>query len=167
MLQPFESFKQIYIERLLQLKKRYLVSQTYMRKFEHFDTGEEINLLLSDYEDRVIAKTHWDALKNDPFRAILDLQNTEHILKLQEMLSEGSKYRLFWAVVRDAKDLEKRINTKLPDNLKRYIEKNTNWRIGRDKIIRPSLQLIFGELFIILKYAGQTLRVKLEDIENA
>ena len=45
--------------------------------------------------------------------------------------------------------------------------KNTNWRISANEAIRPSLQVIYGELFIVLKRGSQTLRVKFEEIEKA
>jgi len=167
MLQPFEQFKPVYIDRLLKLNKRYLVAQSYTRLSNQFAEEKKIHILLSDYEEYVLAKTHWDALKTDPYRAVLDLQKSEHKAKLIEMLDMASKYLVFWAIVKSVKELEALINTRFPEHLKRYIEKQTNWRVGRDKTLRPSVQLIFGELFIILKYSGQTLRVKFEEIEKA
>jgi hypothetical protein len=166
MLQPFELFKVTYIERLLKLRKHYLVTQSYSRGEKLFDEQKE-SLLVSDYEEYVLAKTHWDALASDRYRAIIDLEKPEHKGKLMEMLQENSRYRLFWAVVDDTAKLKKFIDLKYADHTKRYIEQNTNWRIGRDLTLRPSLQLIFGEVFIVLKHGRQTLRVKFEEIEKA
>jgi hypothetical protein len=59
------------------------------------------------------------------------------------------------------------MDLKYKDNIRRYIMKNTSWRISANEAIRPSLQVIYGELFIILKRGSQTLRVKFEDIEKA
>ena len=41
MLQPFELFKPLYIDRLAGLKKRYLVSQSYSRGFNHLDDEQK------------------------------------------------------------------------------------------------------------------------------
>jgi hypothetical protein len=155
------------MERLIQLKKRYLVTQTYTRYVDHLFEYQKENLLVSDYEDYVLAKTHWDAIKGDRYRAIIDLEKPEHKTKILEMLSEDSKYRLFWAIVENVEKLQKQIDLQYAQHTKRYIEQHTQWRMGRDVTLRPSLKLIFGELFILLKYSGQTLRVKFEDIEKA
>jgi hypothetical protein len=166
MLQPFELFKVAYIERLTGLKKRYLVSQAYPRGYNHFADEQKTNILLSDYDILGGANIHLNAVKHDKYAAILDLEKPAHKKKLAEMLEPDSKYRVFWAVVKSKKELEERINLRYKENLRRYIEKHTNWRIDRDSTIKPSVQVTFGELFIILKYASQTLRIKFEDIEK-
>jgi hypothetical protein len=167
MFQPFEQFKTIYVEKLIGLKKSYLVSQTYKRANDPFAEEDKIDILLTDYDNLGAANIHLNAVKHDKFSAILDLENPKHKAKLVEMLSPSSKYNLFWSVVRSSKELQQRINTKYKDNMRRYIERNTNWRIGRDTIIYPSAEVTFGELFIVLKYSGQTLRIKFEEIEKA
>ena len=48
----------------------------------------------------------------------------------------------------------------------RYIQEHSRAGISPTKSMRPSLQLIFGELFVVLKYGAETLRTKLSDIEK-
>ena len=81
------------------------------------------------------------------------------------MLMAGSRYRIYFAVVRSAKELENLVNKKYKDKLKQYVDKQTNWRISRDAIVKPTIQLSFGELYIILKHGSQHIRIKFEDIE--
>jgi len=81
------------------------------------------------------------------------------------MLSTGSGYRIFLAVVRSAKELENNINKNYRDKLKKYVEKHTNWRISQDTIVKPTIQLSFGEIFIILKHGNQVIRIKFEELE--
>jgi hypothetical protein len=166
MLQPFEIFKPLYVDRLAELKKRWLVTQSYGRGHQHFQDERKTNILLSDYDILGGANIHFNAVKHDKYAAIIDLEKPTHKQKLKEMLGPGSKYRLFWAVVKSKKELEERINRRYKENMRRYIELHTNWRIDRDTSIRPSVQVTFGELFIILKYASQTLRIKFEEIEK-
>ena len=64
-------------------------------------------------------------------------------------------------------EIKKRVDLKYKSNIKRWITANTEWRIGADEIIKPALQVVFGELFIILKRGSQTRRIKFEDIEKA
>jgi hypothetical protein len=167
MLQPFEEFKPVYINRLMQLERRWLVSQTYTRVKE-IDEGRSsvrINLLLSDYAALGEAKLHHNAVKNDRYASIIDLMHPPHLNKIREMLMTESGYRIFFAVVRSAKELENTVNRKYKERLKQYVEKQTNWRISRDSVVRPTIQLSFGELFIILKHGNQSIRIKFQEIE--
>lgn len=166
MLQPFELFKPIYIDRLTGLKKRYLVSQSYSRGFNHLDDEHKTNILLSDYDLLGAANIHLNAVKHDQYAAILDLEKPKHKTKLAEMLEPGSKYRVYWAIVKSKKELEGRINGNYKDHMRKYITLHTNWRIDRDTSLTPSIQVTFGELFIILKYGNQTLRIKFEELEK-
>jgi len=166
-LQPFEEFKPVYLSRLMRLGRRWMVSQTYHRARELASdpAGSRISLLLSDYAEPGEARLHLNAVKKDPYAAIIDLENPVHLKKIQDMLSAGSGYRLFFAVVRSAKELENQINRYYKEKLKKYIENQTNWRISRDAVVKPTIQLSFGEIFIILKHGNQHIRIKFGDIE--
>ncbi len=168
MLQPFEEFKAAYLSRLIQLGRRYLVSQTYhrVRETEADPALRRVNLLLSDYMEPGEAKLHVNAVKKDRYAAIIDLENPAHLKKLQAMLTAGSHYRVFFAVVRSASALENLMNRKYKDKLKNYVDKQTDWRISHDAIVKPMIQLSFGELFVILRHRNQHIRIRLEDIEK-
>ena len=168
MLQPFENFKPAYLTRLMELGRRWLVSQTYHRaQSSPADTPDStISLLLSDYVELGEARLHLNAVKKDRYAAIIDLQHPGHQEKIREMLAAGSGYRLFFAVVRSAKELENLVNKKYKDNLKRWVEKQTDWRISNNAVVKPTIQLSFGELFIILRHANQYIRIKFEEIEQ-
>jgi len=166
MFQPFELFKPEYINRLIRMDKIYLVSQTYDKAFDHFE-ATKTGILLTDYDQLGLAQIHYSAVKNDKYASIIDLTNPKHKAKILEMLHPDSEYRLFWAIVKSIDDVKKRLDLKYKDNIRRYIMKQTTWRIDASEAIRPSLQVIYGELFIILKRGNQTLRVKFDDIEKA
>lgn len=168
MLQPFEPFRPGYLPRLLRLGKRYLVSQTYhrVRELDSDPASARVNLLFSDYSEPGEARLHVNAVKKDPYAAIIDLENPVHLQKIQKMLETGSRYRIFFAVVHSAKELENLVNRKYKDKLKRYVDQQTDWRISRDAIVRPTIQLSFGEIFIILKHGNQRIRIKFEEIEK-
>jgi hypothetical protein len=168
MLQPFEEFKPVYLSRLMKLGRRYLVSQTYyrVREMETDPPCSRVNLLFSDYMELGEAKLHVNAVKKDRYAAIIDLENPVHLKKMQEMLAAGSGYRMFFAVVRSAKELENLVNRKYKDKLRHYVDKQTDWRISHDAIVKPMIQLSFGELFVILKHRNQHIRIKFEEIEQ-
>ena len=166
MFQPFELFKPEYINRLIKMDKIYLVSQSYDKAFDNFE-ATNTDILFTDYDELGAAQIHYSAVKKDKYASIIDLTNPKHKTKILEMFHTDSGYRLFWAIVKKVDDVKKRIDLKYKDNIRRYLMKNTTWRIDASEGIRPRLQVIYGELFIILKRGNQTLRVKFEDIEKA
>ncbi len=167
MLRPFEPFKAIYIPKLLELKRYWLVSQTYHHHDNPVTTEAKTNLLLTDYEDGNMARAHLKSLNNDKYAALLNLQNPLHKAKVLELIGVHSRFHVSWAVIKSAKELENKLNHGFKEKMRRYIGRNTTWRISRDSSLQPSLQVILGELFIVLKYGGQTLRIKFEELESA
>jgi hypothetical protein len=166
MFQPFERFKLEYIDRLIRMNKIYIVSQSYNKAFDHFEDPKE-PILFTDYDQLGLAQIHFSAVKYDKYAALINLKNPRHKLKVTEMLSDDSEYEIYWAIVKSVDEIKKRMSLKYTSNIRRYIQKNTSWRIGSDETVKPSLQIVYGELFIILKRAKQTLRVKFDEIENA
>lgn len=168
MLHIFEPFKSIYLPELINQDRFYLVSQSYHRHLGHLPAAEaRPGLLMSCYGDMNMAKTHAKALTNDRYAAVINLQKPAHKTKIEELLGEGGKYHVFIALVKNNAAVENQVNRLYRAHMKRYIEARTNWRIGADTTLRPHLQLIFGELFITIKYGNKSLRVKLEEIETA
>jgi hypothetical protein len=166
MFQPFERFRREYVDRLIRMDKIYIVSQSYDRAIDHFEDAKE-NILFTDYDQLGLAQIHFSAIKNDRYASIINLKNPKHQLKVTQMLSDDSKYKVYWAIVKSIEEIKKRVDLKYNNNIRRYIQKNTSWRIGSDETIKPSLQVIYGELFIILKRGNQTLRIKFDEIEKA
>ena len=167
MIQLFEPFAEKYIERLKQINKNYLVSQTYSGEKDPVFKSKEVVLMLTDYEDAGLATVHKAAVKYNKYAAIIDLRNEQHVKKLKEMLNINSPYLLYWAMIKDREILKKRISLRYRDHMHRYINKNTRWHISRDEKIIPKSQLIFGELYIILKRRNEELRIKFADLEKA
>lgn len=164
MLQPFYAFRKEFVSKLEDLKHLYLVTQTYHRAEAAAGTTP---ILLTTYDDIGLAKTHVNALKHDKYAAIIQLAKPAHKQKLLEMLEPSSQYKLFWAVVKSVEELQLRLNREYKDHIRRFIDKNTNWRIGRDTTLKPQLLVIFGELYITLKWGDRSLRIKFEEIEKA
>ena len=167
MFQPFELFKVSFIQRLIKLNKVYIVTQSYEAGFCALDEVPKIPLLVTDYDDIGLANIHKAAVKTDKYAAVIHLNNPAHLQKLESMLEADGSYKIYWSVVKDMASIKKRIEVKYKDNIRRYIMKNTNWRIGGDEVIKPQLSVIFGELFVFLKRGAQELRVKFEEIEKA
>ena len=166
MLQPFYAFRPEFVDRLIKLEKVYLVAQTYKRGVS-LDTQDKIPIILTDYDDIGLAKTHLNAIKHDKYAAIIQLNNPAHKEKLLQMLAPDSKYKVFSCLIKSAEELALRITKQYKHHMRRYIENRTDWRIGRDTALRPKVCFIFGEIYVVLKWSNRTLKVKFEDIENS
>lgn len=166
MFNPFIRLEKVHIERLLRDNKPFLVSQSYRRGEDHTGEDEKINILFTSYEDLSYARIHESALV-DKYKAILDLRREAHKKKVEMMLCDDSMYRTWWAVVKSNEEVNQRLNRRFTENIKRFIRNNTSWRIAGDEVIRPAVEVTYGEIFVNLKRGGQRLRVKLEEIEKA
>ena len=153
------------IQGMLDTKRRYLVSQANVHVSDTIGGITRIPILLTDYDDLGLAKIHFNAL-NERYAAIIDLEKPAHRRKLEQMLYPDSPYRVYAAFIDSMRKVEKRLNDTYSKKIRNYVAKNTTWRISADNIVSPKLQLIFGELFVILRYAGQEIRFKLLELRN-
>ena len=126
------------------------MSQTFTQAINHFGDDAKEPILFTDYDEIMAAKIHYNAL-TDKYRYVLDLENEKHRSKVIEMIGAGSKFKVYAAFVEDMKQVEKRLNDKYTNNIRNYVSRRTNWRIGADKTIYPRLEVIFGELFVRLR----------------
>jgi hypothetical protein len=167
MFQPFVLFEQKYLTRLIQLKKIYLVTQSYERAYDHFANETRKDILITDYDNRGQAEMHLNAVKHDKYASIIRMDHPPHKQKLLEMLS-GEKYRLFWSVVQSNEDLKNRLHASYKDKFRKYIDNSLHWRVSGDETVKvDGIEVTFGELFVTLKWRTQKVRVKFEEIEKA
>lgn len=167
MFNPFEKFTEYFIEAFRKKEKIYLVAQTYERGVDPFHDEGKIVLLLSHYENKSKADIHLSAIKGDRYAAVINLENEAHRNRLSEMMAPGSKYVLFSSIVKSIEETEARMNRKYKQNMKRYIQKTTHWSIPGGTSLIGHLEISYGELFITMKWANQTIRPKLEDVEKS
>ena len=166
MLQPFEPFKKIYLDKIISMKRIYMVSQNYKRGFNHFAEAHKIDLLFTEYEDKGLAEMHYNAVKQDKFASIINLSKNEHLSKVIEMMN-GEKYNLYWCVVKSPVELQKRIDSGYKDEVKRYINKQTDWRIKGNEELKVDIEVVFGELYVNLKWNSKRIKTKFEEIEKS
>ena len=121
--------------------------------------------LFTDYDDIGIAINHYKNVA-DQYRAMLDLENEKHRNKIIELLAPASKFIVYAAFIKDNDIVQKSLYDTYHTQMRKYIVQRTDWKIGADKTIFPKLELIFGELFVSFKYAGQTKRIKLDELEK-
>lgn len=166
MYNPFVRFTEKLIPVFRKAKKRYLVSQTFHRENPLLVERDKTYLLLTQYDNFDSAKVHFNAVSFDKFASIIDLEKDVHREKLLNMLSADAAYIMYSSLTIDADEVKKTIDHLFKDKVQQFIRTNTNWRISRDHTVKPKLEITFGELYVVLKYGSQTIRVKLEEIEN-
>lgn len=164
MIQPFMQFRSEYIDRLIKMERTFLVAQTF-RDGETVAT--KVNILLTDYDLEVTAKTHLGAVKaNDYYASIIDLKKEKHLETLNAMLKPESKYLVYWSVVKNKEALQKQINIAYKEKMKNYISRHTNWRLSRDTTLYTQIEVKFGELYVNVKYGSQRLNFKFAELSN-
>lgn len=162
MFNPFSTFREKFIPTFRKVKKRFLVSQTFTRDKQDGKTC----LIFTHYDDKGLAQIHFNAVSFDKFASIIDLENEAHREKLLTILGPQSSYIIYSSLTIDPKEVKKTVDSLFKEKVHRFINKNTDWRISRDHTVKPKLEITFGELYVVLKYGSQTIRVKLEEIEN-
>lgn len=165
MLNPFSKFQCRFIPAFRKLRKRYLVTQQFHRENNLFKITGKTYLLITHYSDPGLAKIHLNALKQDPYACILDLENERHREKLEWMISMDAPFVLYSSLVTDTKVIKQALDKTLKEKIQRYVETTTRWRIRREQVVRPVVEVIFGELFVTMKYGQETMRVRLSEIE--
>jgi hypothetical protein len=166
MFNPFVPFQEKMLDGFIQMKRPWLVSQTFKGEIDLVSDEPKTPILLTDYEDLGLARIHYNAITNDKYRYILDLHNPVHARKIREMLSPGSKYRVYAAFIEDTEKVINRLNNKYNKNIRNYVARKTGWRLDAGDVICPKLEVIFGELFVNIKCSSQSVRFKLSDLEN-
>lgn len=165
MLNPFSRFEEKFISTFLNLKKRYLISQT-LRLTSLPEIDGKTFLLFSHYSDKGLAKIHFNAVSTDKLAAIIDLENDEHLQKVLSMLNPDSQYIIYSSLTIDPKELKTITEKLFTQKIHKYIAGNTNWSISRDHTIKPRLEITFGELYVNIKYKSQNIRMRLQELEN-
>ena len=167
MFQPFLEFKELYIDRLINLDKKILVTQSYNRYVDNLSEVSKTGILVTDYDNRGLANIHLKAISHDKYGAIILLDNDKYRKQLTQLLQPASHYKVFWSVVNNLGDMEQRLKKKYSKHLMRYVSKTTDWHIARDESLAVSFQVTYGELYIIIKRKSQIIRVKFEEIETS
>jgi len=165
MFNPFVKFEEKFIPAFRKVKKRYLVSQRFKRYGEQ-NNQDKTFLMLTHYDDKGLAKIHFNALSADKFASIIDLENDVHREKLSTMLAPQSIYIIYSSLTIDPKKVKSLSDKIYKEKIQKFIDTKTNWRISREQTIKPKLEITFGELYVALKYGTQTIRIRLEELET-
>jgi hypothetical protein len=163
---PFEKISASLISSFRKKGKRWLVSQTMQVTVDEPMAEEKIFLLLTHYEDQGVATAHLKAVLDDKYASLIDLEKEIHRKQLDKILMHDSKYVVYSSLIRNREKAEKLASELYKEKYMRYIKQHSQSGYSPNKSLRPFIQLIFGELYVVLKYGAETLRTRLSEIEK-
>src|SRR5678815_1503871 len=149
---PFEKLTHSLISSFRKKGKRWLVSQTLKLNINDPMLLSKTLILVTHYEDKGLATVHHKAVLEDKYASVIDLERPTHRKQIDNILSQDSKYILFSALIRNRESVEKQATEMYKEKYWRFIQQHSQSGGSPTKSLRPSLQLIFGELFVVLKY---------------
>ncbi len=164
MINPFTPMNPKFIQAFRAKGKRYLVLQNFTLE-DHLFKKHKKYVLVSHYDDDKKAREHLMQVDRQEVAQIIDLEDEEGRRKLESLLNINSEYVLYSVLVTNPAAVEKALNN-LKYKIKKYIDDKPKWRISGDHTLRPELETLFGELQVVMKYAGQTIKVPLKVIET-
>ncbi len=164
MINPFTQMNTKFIPAFRAKGKRYLVLQNFTLE-DHLFKKDKKYILVSHYDDDKKAIEHLRQVQQQEVAQIIDLEDGVGREKLESMLNINSEYVLYSVLVTNPAAVEIALNN-LKFKIKKYIDNKPKWRISGSHTLRPELETIFGELQVVMKYAGQTIKVSLKVIEK-
>jgi len=159
---PFVLLSSRLLESLIKAGNTFYVRQTYRRGKNELDPLNKAAFLISHYSDYSRAKTHFDALDNDPNRFLYNINEPEHFEKLSRAATQPDGFKIYSPLIQQPWKPTPVIAAKI----RAYINEKTNWTPSRNDSVKADLFIQFGELFINLKYGIHELKIPLVEIEN-
>lgn len=185
MLQPFILLEQRHLAALEKAGKFFLVTQRYHFGANHLQHDDDkIDILVSDYPNRGLADIHYNAVRGHAIKAatdmqeaaamltqdkelsaIIDLRKVKHYQTLTSML-QGERYRLYWAITQDKLKVRATIKAVYGTRIFCYLRDELQWPVKGSDAIDIKEGVIFGELFVNLRWKELTKRIPLLEVEN-
>lgn len=165
MFNPCYPFTRELLDSMVQKEVVHYVRSTYKRGLNEKDNDTKAAFLISHYHDPAEAERHFNAIHNDPNRAIYDARKPDDLEKLKIAASQPEGFKVFSRIM--IPGIEKKITTVFREHTKRYLFKNTNWDLKGRVTITPFLYFQLGTLYTRISFQGDEIKIKFEDIENA
>jgi hypothetical protein len=159
---PFVLLTTRLLESLIKADNTFFVRQTYPRGKNQLDPLNKAAFLFSHYTDYSRAKTHYDALDNDPNKFLYNLNEPGHYEKMFIAAGQPEGFHIYSPLVPQPWKPTAPIATKI----RNYINQKMGWSPSRSDAVKADLFVQFGELFITLKFGIHEVKLPLAEIEN-
>ncbi len=166
MINPFTRMNEKFIPAFRQRGKRYLVMQEFKGENNLFKDPAKKYVLVSHYENPAEAMHQYKVVKEEPVSKLIDLDNEDDRKEFESIMNINSGFVVYSILVANPAATKRAVDKQLKYKIQNYIASNTQWHIGKEQSIVPELETTFGELFVILKYSAQKIRVALKELES-
>lgn len=163
MFNPFAEFEERFLPLFKQKGVKAFIKQTYNRGKNLLEERPIPSYLLIHTDDIGLGQDHFDAIKDDPDRHFFDITQPEQLEAVRAMLhrKEARFYTLLLT-----KDAHQRAQQLLRNKVRWYVDHNTNWKPRSYEEVVFSLDVIFGQLYVKLKYQSREIKLAIEELEN-
>lgn len=164
MFNPFVPFTKPLLDAFISKNKKFFIRQTYQRGMPLAEPTVKGAFLITHYDVEKEAIVHYDALNRDANRFFYEVDNPEHLEKLNIAATNPGPYRIFAGVAYPG--WEECAKAVLMPKVKRYIDHGLKWKPSRDESVNLKLYAQFGEVYAQLNLRNQKIEVRLDEIEN-
>ena len=161
---PFVPFTKQLLDAMIAKNKKFFVRQTFIRGMPLNEKEVKGAFILTHYDLENEAIVHFDGLKRDHHRFFYDVNDAEHLERLNIAASHPGPYRIFAAIAYPGwEDKAKKLLLK---QVRHYVSHGLKWNPKTDDAVNLKLFIQFGELFADMRFNNQQIKVRLSDIEN-
>lgn len=164
MFNPFAPFDPHFLRAFKQKGVKAFVKQTYDRGRNTYDDNPQPAFMLIHFTDAVRALEYFNMIRLDTNRQLYNIDNPDDWQQLVNMLSQPSGQRFFTNLT--IRNVNQKARQMLDRKIRAYIRSRTTWRPAKNEEVNFSLDFIFGEIYVLLGYRRNEIKVKLEEIEN-
>ena len=164
MFNPYVRYDAKYLAEFQKKGVKAFVKQRYRRGENLLVDPSVPAFLYTHYSQMHMAQNHMLAIAHDPERRLLLLDNADDMQDLQKVgKPETGEIAYLRFAVKDAAALARKI---LDKKLHAYISEKLKWRVPRVEGVTFSMEFIFGDIYVELRYGTHYHRVNIEDIET-
>ena len=142
---------------------RYFIRQSFIRGKNPLDHETKEAFLITPYRDFSEVNAHLQAIKYDGRKYVYQIGDQWELDKLYIAARQPEGYKVFVALLREPRWKPPKMLTPKINN---YLRAYTRWKPERGIETRVNLFMQFGELFLILQYKSEEIKVPLLDIEK-
>lgn len=164
MFNPVYPFTMEVLQKTVARGCTWFVRNTWPAGFDHFSEDIKGTFIITHYNDKAKALAHYNSISNDPYRFLYDWDEEEHKAKLKTAASGPAGYKVFSSYFLD--DYKTKITNRIKDKINHYMYKHTSWKPVKGETVHVDFYLQFGMLFITMRYGGQQISIKFEEIEK-
>jgi hypothetical protein len=161
---PFYPFTKELLTALTEEGNKFFVRQEFKRGKNPLHPEIKNSFLITHYKEIESAMEHYDSLNTDSYRFLYDIDNPEHLNKLEIAASNPEGYSVFANVFHT--DWQKRIGDQLMNRIRYYIGSKLKWKPERNDNLKFNLFMDMGTLSVKIMLNGKEAIAKFGEIEK-